>query len=215
MTRKTAQEPAAGATFACHVATFAGDGRDCATRLLRGRETTIWTVPRQVPTAQTRALLAGRMEDDDGGGREPAAEQEVEPRARGGSGDGVQLLAFGGKGRPRNRKPVGWYEAVRRALGGENGEPWHEISNKELEEINAEWGEDLVTLKSAREYVSERRKQYLRKVQPLVVEGAGACSPAVSLSTGERVAVGRGPHPLGLCISVSELTPRVHPSQTS
>ena len=25
---KTAQEPDAGATFACHVATFAGDGRD-------------------------------------------------------------------------------------------------------------------------------------------------------------------------------------------
>jgi hypothetical protein len=135
------------------------------------------------------------MEDDDGGGREHAyaAEQGVEPRARGDSGDGVQLLAFGGKGRPRNRKPVGWYEAVRRALGGENGEPWHEISNKELEEINAEWGEDLVTLKSAREYVSERRKQYLRKVQPLVVEGAGACSRAVSLSTGERVGQRVGP----------------------
>ena len=41
------QEPAAGATFACHVATIAGDGRDSTTRLLRERESTIWDRPNQ------------------------------------------------------------------------------------------------------------------------------------------------------------------------
>ena len=90
------------------------------------------------------------------------AEQQEEPTAMLSGGGGS-----GGDGPPkqkRNRKPTGWYDAMRDLTEpGPDGVVPPRPSDEELEAVNAAHGAGWVTLRQAREYVTEKRKTLARR----------------------------------------------------
>lgn len=99
--------------------------------------------------------------EDEGGGQEHGQQETQYAHLLGGGG------APGGSDPPkqrRNRKPTGWYDAMRDLTEpGADGVVPPRPSDEALEAVNAAHGLGRVTLRQAREYVTEKRKTLARR----------------------------------------------------
>jgi hypothetical protein len=101
--------------------------------------------------------LADSPGDDGGGGHEEPPAALLRLSGGGASGEGPPK-------QKRNRKPTGWYDAMRDLTEpGADGLVPPRPSDEVLLAVNAAHGAGWVTLRQAREYVSEKRKTLSRR----------------------------------------------------